>query len=335
MDQVQKRCSEPGKARDAAPVLRNWESARIFLEVARSGSFRASAQGLGISVNTLRRQIGELEHQTGLKLFTRHADGLRMTKEAEQIMSAAKRMELAACDLFRATAVDNSHRGEVQLSVTEGLASFWVAPHIEEFTRAYPEVLVELRSRMRPADVMRLESEISIQIVPPTDKDLRVMKLGRMHCVPFASHGYLARYGVPKSVADLKNHHFVLQDAEQVDSTAFARLFPGLSPLGMVSMRTNASTTHFLAVVAGVGIGALPTYAYHPRLLEPIDIGLHYPRDFWLVYHPDLAKTPRIRLVIDWLIELFSPKRHPYFSDEFLHPRDLPDNAGGLSLFGL
>lgn len=335
MGPVQKRSSKASKARDAAPFLRNWETARIFLEVARSGSFRASAQALGTSVNTLRRQIAELEDQTGQKLFTRHADGLRMTKEAEQIMGAAKRMELAACDLVRTTTVDNSFRGEVRLSVTEGLASFWVAPHLVEFSRAYPDVLVELRSRMRPADVTRLESEISVQIVPPTDKDLRVTKLGCMHCVPFASPTYLERYGMPKSIAELKNHRFVLQDAEQVDSTAFARLFPGISQLGMVSMRTNASTTHFLAVVAGAGIGVLPTYGYHPRLLEPVDIGLHYPRDFWLVYHPDLAKTPRVRLVIDWLIELFSPKRHPCFSDEFHHPRDMPDNAGGLSLFRL
>jgi DNA-binding transcriptional LysR family regulator len=335
MSSVQKLSANGSQKREAAPVLRNWESARIFLEVARSGSFRAAAQGLNVSVNTLRRQIDELERQTGLKLFTRHADGLRMTKEAEQVLGAAKRMELAACDLVRGPDGYTSIRGEVRLSVTEGLASFWVAPHLVEFSRTYPDLLVELRSRMRPADVMRLESEVSIQIVPPTDKDLRVMKVGRMHGMPFASPTYLERYGRPKTVADFKKHRIVLQDAEQVDSMGFARLFPGISQIGMVSLRTNASTTHFWAVVAGAGIGVLPTYGADLRLLEPLDVGLEYAWDLWLVYHPDLAKTPRVRLLIDWLVELFSPRRFPCFSDEFIHPRDLPDHAGGLSLFGL
>lgn len=335
MGPARKRIAKKSVERDTTAVLRDWEGARIFLEVARSGSFRAAAQNLNTSVNTLRRQIEELERQTKQKLFTRHADGLRLTKEAEQMMVAAKRMELAAFDLVRGRTAGESLRGEVRIGVTEGLGSFWLAPHLGEFLRFYPDLLVDLRSRMRPSDVMRLESDVSIQIEPPKNKDLRVVKLGRGHGVPFASPAYLERFGRPKEIGDLKHHRLVLQDAEQINSLGFERLFPGVSQVGMVSIRTNASTTHLWSIVGGAGIGVLPTYAYDPRLVEPVDIGYNSHWDIWLVYHPDLAKIPRIRLVLDWLVELFAPKHHPCFSDEFIHPRDLPDRAGGLSLFGL
>lgn len=319
----------------AHPVLRNWETARVFLDLARSGSFRAASQALSISVNTLRRQIEELEIETGHKLFTRHADGLRMTTEGQQMLAAAKRMELAAFDLMRARAPDQSLRGEVRLSVTEGLAGFWIAPHLVEFQRDNPGLLVELQSMMRPADIMRLECDVGVQLDPPTNPDLRVVKIGRVHAIPFASSTYIARHGRPKDVTDLAGHRLVLQIAEQVDSLGFARMFPGISQVGLVSVRTNASSTHLGAIVSGAGIGILPTYISRIPALEPIDVGVRFSSDISLVYHPDLAKIPRIRLIIDWLVDVFSPKRFPAFSDEFIHPRDLPDDLGGLSLWGL
>lgn len=316
-------------------MLRNWETARVFLELARTGSFRAASQTLCVSVNTLRRQIEEFESETGHKLFTRHADGLRLAKEGEQMLTAARQMELAAFDLMRARTPDQSLRGEVRLSVTEGLAAFWIAPHLVEFQRDHPGLLVELQSMMKPADAMRLECDVGVQLAPPTNQNLRVVKIGRMHSMPFASSTYIARHGRPKDVNDLAGHRLVLQIAEQVDSLGFARLFPGVSQVGLVSVRTNASSTHFGAIVSGAGIGILPTHVSHIPVLEPIDVGVCFATDISLVYHPDLAKIPRIRLVIDWLVEVFSPKRFPCFSDEFIHPRDLPADPCGLSLWGL
>ena len=317
------------------PRLRNWETARVFLEVARSGSFRAASQTLHLSVNTLRRQIEEFESETHIKLFTRHADGVRLTREAEQLVAAAQRMEIASFDIVRPRAPDPSVRGEVRLSVTEGLGTFWIAPRMVEFQRAYPELLIDLQSSMRPADVLRLESDVGIQITRPTDNDLRVVKIGRMHAMPFASCEYLARYGRPKDFHDFAGHRLVLQVAEQPDLLAFERTFPGISQVGLVSIRTNASSTHFWAVVHGAGIGVLPTYVAPSRLVEPVDMNMRFAHDIWLVYHPDLAKSPRVRLVIDWLVEAFSPKRYPWFSDDFIHPQDLPDDVGGLSLVAL
>ena len=314
------------------PRLRNWETARVFLEVARTGSFRAASQSLHLSVNTLRRQIEEFENETQIKLFTRHADGVRLTREAEQLVAAAQRMEIASFDIVRPRAPDPSVRGEVRLSVTEGLGTFWVAPRMVEFQRTYPELLIDLHSSMRPADVLRLESDIGIQITRPTNNELRVVKIGRMHTMPFASREYLARYGYPKDFHDLAGHRMVLQVAEQPDLLAFERFFPGIPQVGFISIRTNASSTHFWAVVSGAGFGVLPTYVASWRLLEPIDMNMRFAYDIWLVYHPDLAKTPRVRLVIDWLVESFSPKRYPWFSDDFIHPQDLPGDVGGLSL---
>ena len=90
----------------------DWESVRIFLEVVRRGSFRSAAEYLGQSVNLLRRRIDELEHQLGTNVLTRHVDGVRTTTEGEQILAAARQMEVASFDLVRARdrAVPSSRR---------------------------------------------------------------------------------------------------------------------------------------------------------------------------------------------------------------------------------
>jgi len=312
--------------------LGNWEAVRAFLEVARTGSFRAASQTLHLSVNTLRRHIEDFEKETQTKLFTRHADGVRLTCEAEGLVAAAQRMELASFDMVRSRAPDPSVRGEVRLSVTEGLGSFWVAPQMVEFQRKYPDILIDLQCSMRPADVLRLESDIGIQIVRPADNDLRMVKLGRMHTMPFASREYLAHHGRPKDFREMSGHKLVLQVSEQPDLLAFERVFPGISQVGFVSIRTNTSSAHFWAVLNGAGIGILPTYIAPMRLVEPIDMNMRFAHDILLTYHPDLAKIPRVRLVIDWLVEAFSPKRYPWFCDDFIHPQDLPDDVDGLSL---
>jgi DNA-binding transcriptional LysR family regulator len=322
----------PNEVETEAPRLRNWETARAFLEIARTGSFRAASQSLHLSVNTLRRLIDEFEKETRIPLFTRHADGVRLTREAEPLVAAAQRMELASFDIVRSREPDPSVRGEVRLSVTEGLGAFWVAPRVVELHRSYPDLLIDLQCSMRAADIMRLESDVGIQITRPTANDLRIVKVGRMHTMPFASREYLARYGQPADISDFRRHRLVLQVAEQPDLLSFERIFPGISQIGFVSVRTNTSSAHFCAVLSGAGIGVLPTYVAPWRLLEPIDMNFRFAHDIWLVYHPDLAKTPRVRLLIDWLVEAFSPRRYPWFADDFIHPKDLPSDVGGLSL---
>jgi len=186
--------------------LRNWESARVFLEVARNGSFRSASQSLSLSVNTLRRQIEDFEREIGLTLFTRHVDGVRLTAEGLALVGAVKRMEVASLDIARLRNLDGSMQGEVRLSVTEGLGTFWLAPRLVEFQCAHPSLLIDMRCTMHPADVLRLETDVGIQITRPTAKDLRIVKLGRLHAMLFASQEYLDANGSPASLEDLRKH---------------------------------------------------------------------------------------------------------------------------------
>jgi DNA-binding transcriptional LysR family regulator len=316
----------------------NWEAVRLYLEIARRGSFRATAQHLKISLNVLRRRIDGLERQLAVRLFTRHVDGVRATAEGKWILEAAERMEVASFGLVRARdQVASKLSGTVKIAVTEGIGTFWIAPRLVEFQRAYPGLLIDIHCAMQSADVLRLEADAAIQLIPPAAADLKVVKLGRLHVIPFAASSYLETYGVPKNVPDVLKHRIVLLVAEQVTSDAeYNRLFPGVAQPGFVAMRTNVTSAHYWAIAKGAGIGMLPTYAHAlGARIVPIDIGLHFQSDIWLTYHPDGNRIPRIRRLIDWLVESFNPRRFPWFQDEFIHPDDLTKTYRGAPLVNL
>ena len=306
--------------------MANWDLVRIFLEVARIGSFRAAAEQLNMSANFLSKRISLLERAYKTTLMTRHVDGIRLTPEGRQVLESAKLMEEASFGLDRALSQTTpALSGEVRLAVTEGLGTFWLAPRLVEFQRVYPGLLVDLKCEMRSADVLRLEADVAVQLENPDQPDLKRIKIGRLHIMPFVSPSYVDIYGMPKNADDIRqNHRIVLQDADQTKGKEIYDKYAGREQVGFVAMRNNVSTAHLWSIAKGAGIGWLPTYV--PALgdpLKPLDIGVKFELDIWLAYHPDAKKIPRVKQLIEWTVQSFDGHKYPWFSDEFVHPKDL------------
>jgi DNA-binding transcriptional LysR family regulator len=312
--------------RVALSSLTDWDAARVFLEVARCGSFRSAAERLALSINAVRRRIDDFERQTGATMFIRDVHGARLTEEGVHVMAAVERMEAASFDLLRASVpLTGELSGEIRVAVTEGLGTFWLAPRLVEFQRSYPNILIDLHCAMRSADVSRHEADIAVQLSRPAALDVKQVKLGRIHLVFFASENYLATYGVPKTTSELVKHRLVMQLSDEITAQdAFANLFPGYHERDLVVMKTNVASANYWAVANGAGIGLFPTYTYvFGGKMIPLDIDACWSLDIWLSYHPGVGRIPRVRHMIDWLVEAFNSAKYPWFGDDFVHPREL------------
>jgi DNA-binding transcriptional LysR family regulator len=256
-------------------------------------------------------------------MFIRDVHGARLTEEGVHVMAAVERMEAASFDLLRSAG--NALSGEIRVAVTEGLGTFWIAPRLVEFQRSFPNILIDLHCAMRSADVSRHEADIAIQLSRPEVPDVKAVKLGRLHLMFFASEQYLQTYGTPTTVEELVKHRLVVQLAD--DSTAkdaFASLFPGHSERDLVVMKTNVSSANYWAVANGAGIGVFPTYALAlGGKMVPLDVDARWSFDIWLSYHPGSGRLPKVRNMIDWLLEAFNSAKYPWFGDDFIHPREL------------
>lgn len=314
----------------------NWETIRVFLALGRTRSFRAAAQELGIAINTVRRNLDELEREIGGSLASRTARGVELSAEGIELYAAARQMEVASFALQRVARQGFAElSGAVRISVTEGIGAFWLMPRLIEFQRSHPKITLDLNCTMRLPDLGRVETDIAIQIERPTDPDVKFVKLGRMHAMPFASKGYLATYGRPASIEEIGSHRIVHQISPQlVELDAVDRLFPDAPRTGFVAVTTNTSTAHFWAVASGVGLGMLPTYLVALGApIEPVEVGLRTRYDIYMVYHPTSSKVRRVTAAMEWLRKAFDPKVHPCFQDDFVAPAELQPPPGNR-IFG-
>ena len=313
----------------------SWDDLRIFVIAARQLSFRKAAATIRTSSSTVVRRIERLEDSLGVRLFDRLPEGVALTSEGRSVFAAAQQMERASLSVRAQLDQDLARRGVVRCGVTEGLGTFWIVPHLAEFSRTHPKTIVDLRCSTESADVLRMEADVAIQLTRPDRADQVATRLGRLHIYPFASRRYVETYGVPRSAADMSKHRIVEQTGPQLDEAIVPRLL-GLPDIeDVISIRTNASAAHFYAVEMGVGIGGLATYA--PALgadVVPVDIGVRHQLDIWMTYHPDVRSVPRVVTFTEWLRSLFDPKRYPWFADEFIHPNDLrkPDTPARLDV---
>ncbi len=316
----------------------SWDDLKSFLACARFKSFRNAAEELGLTSTTLMRRIDRLEERIGCKLFLRDQSGLTLSDEGASMIGDLMEMERHAFNIFRRAAQSsNDTAGTVRLAVTEGPGNFWILPRLIDFQKTYRKVTVDLRCAMEQADVARLEADISIQLEPPTNPELIVAKLGRLHIYPFVSEEYEKLHGVPTSIAELRSHRIIKQNAPQIDDSAYARILGLTSLEGVVGIKTNSSIGVLYAVERGAGVGFLPTASIALGApLVAVDMGVRHHADLWLTYHKEFRGSERHKLVVDWLKKIFDSKTYACFRDEFIHPNALvPMMAAARESVGL
>lgn len=221
--------------------------------------------------------------------------------------------------------------GTVTVAVTEGLGMFWLAAQLNTFREAFPQIDVRLDCSMSLADVRHMPSGVAVQLADVSDPDLRRIKVGRIHTMPFAAQRYVDALGVPQALNDVSGHRLVLQIAEQTATRElFSLVMADVPTSDVVVVRSSGSTSHYRMIADGEGIGFLPTYLFAVgEPLVPIDMNLHFPFDVWLVCGADATRIPRVQRTIDWLIQSFDPRRFPWFRDNFIHPRELLSEYNG------
>ena len=68
-------------------------------------------------------------------------------------------------------------------------------------------------------------------------------------------------------------------------------------------------------IAAGAGIGVLPCFLadHDPRLRRVLPDQVSLTRTFWVSTHYDLVRSPRVRIVTDWLGEVILRRQRELF----------------------
>ncbi|WP_310497803.1 LysR family transcriptional regulator [Sandarakinorhabdus sp.] len=291
----------------------DWEKLRLFDTVAEAGSFTEAARRLHMSQPALSRQIAALEESLGAKLFHRHARGLAMTHEGEQLRSAThevhERIDRAA------QAIDASRdrpTGVIRLTTTVSFGSTWLARQLGDFLDLYPDISIEMILTDQDMDLAKREADVAIRFHRPFQGELMQKPLTGIRHYLCASPDYLARRGTPTSVADLESHRLLAYgDA----APEFLKGINWALELGhegnprAAALTINNSHGVLQAVEAGAGIAALPSYLIrYSGKVQVVLPSLEGPvfRTFF-TYPAELRRSVRIAVLRDFLVARMTP----------------------------
>ncbi len=299
----------------------NWSVLKDFLAVAESGSLSAAARQIGVSQPTLTRRMAALEDSLQAELFRRSPRGLDLTEAGEAVMGPARKMERDAQELELAvTGRDQALVGNVRITATEGLAAEWLAPALARFRGEHPRIEIEILVRSSVINVLRGETDIAVRLGGrPRQMDLVTRRVGELVLGLYASRAYLDDCGTPRTREELRKHRGVMSDERNSYSDAGRGLERSLAGIRVV-YRASTLSAQLAAIRADFGIGGqccflADRYPDLVRVLPETEVRL----PIWLVTHPGLRRTARIRAVYDFLAAELSAAR-PLLAGELAPP---------------
>lgn len=300
----------------------NWHDLKLLSQIADAPSLRKASKILGISVNTVRARLARLESTLGTTLFARSRDGLKLTAEGREVLRVAKDMRLlgSALPAARGNRILTCD-GEVRVCASEGLSAFWLTPRLHELRAMLPDYLVTLDSFTDQRQIAPVGYDVAVGFRMPEDQDAICARLATVHIMLFASDQYIRQHGLPECLDDLEGHKFIQQDSPGLHPDLINSFLTQDVVRQLVALRVNSSFSHYWAVVAGAGIGAMPTYArIITRRVRPVDLPVRLRFELWLSYKREARHSLPVQSVVKWLRASFDPVRYPWFSDRFVHP---------------
>lgn len=277
----------------------NWNDLRFVLAVARSQSLAGAARRLGVNESTVGRRIAEAEQRLGARLFERSLGAFHPTEAGRAVVAGAERVELEVQAVETVVSgADRLAAGTVRLTSVPIVVNRVLVPALSSLLRAHPQLRVELIAEPRDLSLTKREADIALRLARPRSEVRAVTR--RIGQLDYAVYGPSRKSGPPlpwityeDGMADLPQWRWM---AEQSDRGR------GAPP----PLTVNDAEAILQGVKAGLGKSLLPVAIAQrePGLVRLEGGPPALARELWLLVHPELRNLTRVRVVIDWLVQV-------------------------------
>lgn len=299
-------------ARKSVPPF---EALRAFDAVARLGGIRKAAQALSRDHAVVSRHLRTIEDWTGTALIERTAAGATLTEAGlryhRQIGRAIDDIADATLELLK-----RSQDNCLQVWCMPGFALHWLVGHLAHFEQAHPGVDIELRSTHEQADLVRMEADVDIRLVPASDipfqptPGIRAMELASPAIIPVASPDYLAGAEAITAPRDLLARELLHEEdfdtwriwlaAHDIEDCELSgpRLWDGHMTLAAARQGRGISLTNPLVAADDLASGILVEVGTGCPAFKPV-----HPWTYWFFARADRWDSPAIRRFRNWLFK--------------------------------
>lgn len=271
-----------------------------FVAVAESGSISEAARRLHLSKSVVSERLADLEQVLGAQLLHRTTRKLSLTEDGAAFLEKSARI-LREVDEAQSEMAQRrgSLVGPLRISAPVTFGRMHLAPALMPFLHAHPGIELTLELDDRRVDVASEGYDGVVRHGALADSRLVAWTLARSRRQLVAAPDYLARHGMPESIADLRHHRGIFYTNRGVADWQFQQGAELLAVRAAHALRVNNGDVMRDAAEAGLGIALLPSFiagaAIRSGALSVVDVGLPAVEEFIYVAHPE-GRRPSAKL---------------------------------------
>ena len=286
------------------------ELLRTFVRVTELSSFTGAGESLGLPRSTVSEHVQALEELLGARLLQRTTRKVQATQDGRVLYERSKDL-LAHMEelegLFRQD--ETQLTGRIRVDLPTMMARDLILPRLSHFMDAHPLIELEISATDRQVDLLAEGFDCVLRVGAQPDQSVVARLLCSMPMINCVSAGYLQRYGVPRTLADLADHHLVHYVRPLGSRSAGFEYLQGnkvqrLPMAGRVTV--NSTDAYKSACLGGFGIIQVPALGIGDQLAsgELVAVLPEYPApplDVSLLYAGQRHLPLRVRVFMDWL----------------------------------
>lgn len=289
-------------------------AARVFIDVAHTGSFSATAERLEMSRPMVTRYIEAIETWFDARLLHRTTRKVSLTSIGEQCLRDVEHWVEAAEQMANKIRPSDALSGAIRLSASTSFAYSRLMPALCDFMALHPKVMIDVDLQDNAVDLIKNRIDLAIRIASSPDPSLSGKPIATCRSSMVASASYLQNSPTIKKPADLSAHACLGYNNFERHVWHLRRAEQHAAVEVNCRLTANEATALMQAAIHGAGISLQPSYLVAPaiergELLRVLPTWEPQVMDIYLLYPSRKHLAPTVRALIDFLSDYYQRHR--------------------------
>lgn len=278
-----------------------------FVAIANLGNFNDAAKELNLTPSAISQNLKLLEEELGVTLIKRTTRSVLLTDAGHYFYNHVKTILTDLEQLYsNASTYTTEPKGELTITCPVALGCSQLAPLIYQFSEKYQNININIKLNDNFVNLNEEDYDIALRIASTPPNNFAMRQLCSISWAYCASPEYLSKHGEPTSLNDLRHHQLLM----------YPQMNPILHKMNEIepfkSIKSNSSLFSLKAVLNHQGVAYLPLYLLDDeiknnriKILNLTETEIYQTHYLYALYFPSRFTNPKIRLFIDYLVEVF------------------------------
>ena len=290
-----------------------FESMKLFMRVAETGSFSAAAKDFNTTQPTASKHIANLEKQLNAKLLRRTTRQIKLTdigkeyyercnvilREIEEAENAIKQLQ-------------SSPIGTIKVTTGVAFGTKHILPRLNDFFDAYSGLNIMLHLTDQTIDLVQEGIDLAIRMGNLPNSELSAKQICASPMLVVAPPSHFSKYGTPTHPKELSLHPCIIYSGRSKPHKW--QFFDNNKPFYVNvngKLTTNDANAYRAALLSGHGVGLVPLWLVSDllqtgALQSTLEEYCPEPLPIHVVLPPGKRTPSKVRYFVDFLTEQFN-----------------------------